>query len=111
VKCWGSNYSGHLGTGTTGDSSTPVDVVGLTGIKQISDGSFGHRCAITAQDTVKCWGLYYSSKPVDVVGITGVSQIACGSHNTVVILKDNRVRFFGLPKGDDRVFVDLMSPP
>ena len=56
VQCWGSNYGGKLGNGSTSDSSLPVAVVGLPGpVTAVSIG-FSHVCAQTASGGVVCWG-------------------------------------------------------
>jgi len=56
VKCWGYNYSGQLGDGTTEGSLVPVDVVGLSSdAASIATGSF-FSCASLASGEVKCWG-------------------------------------------------------
>lgn len=106
VKCWGLNSHGQLGNGNTGSSSAPVDVVGLTsGVKDIAV-SVRHACAITAQETVKCWGwnnngqlgdrsTQDSSLPVDVVGLTGIKQIATSNAYSCAVTAQDTVKCWG----------------
>lgn len=56
AKCWGWNYLGHLGDGTTDGSPTPVDVVGLEGDVVAMSLSYSHTCAVMAVGGVMCWG-------------------------------------------------------
>ena len=55
VACWGGNYSGQLGDGTTTGRLTPVPVVGLSDATAIAPGG-GHSCALRTNGTVACWG-------------------------------------------------------
>ena len=54
VKCWGDGLEGKLGNGSTGNQSSPVTVVGLTGVTAISSGA-RNTCALNASG-VYCWG-------------------------------------------------------
>lgn len=107
VKCWGYNATGQLGDGTSGtDRRTPVDVVGLTGVTQIS-ASGGHACAVLINGTAKCWGwngfgqlgdgTSGTSKltPVDVVGLTGVTQISAGTNSSCAALANGTAKCWG----------------
>ncbi len=60
VVCWGLNYAGQLGDGTTTDSDTPVTVLGGDGrplgeVRAVAVG-FTHTCAVLADGSARCWG-------------------------------------------------------
>ena len=80
VKCWGSNFSGELGDGTTMGRLSPVDVIGLSGTVAAISAGGSHSCALLTDGGINCWGenssgglgngddsLPYSSIPVEVI--------------------------------------------
>jgi alpha-tubulin suppressor-like RCC1 family protein len=81
LTCWGWNFYGQLGTGSTANRNHPVDVIGLHGKVTTVAGGGGHTCAIMEAGEVFCWGLNEngqlgnqknldSSLPVKVIGIS-----------------------------------------
>jgi hypothetical protein len=94
VKCWGSNYYGELGDGTTQKiRATPVDVFGLaSGVISVAAGTH-YTCALTVGSAVKCWGENQSldpstleitngTTPLDAAGLSsGVAAISAGEGN------------------------------
>jgi hypothetical protein len=55
VHCWGDNWYGQLGDGTTTDRTTPVAASGLRDVTAIAAGE-DHTCALLRDGTARCWG-------------------------------------------------------
>ncbi len=96
LKCWGDNYQGTLGIGSTLDVSTlaAVDVVGLgSGTQDVAIHGYSV-CAIVTGGAVRCWGYGaigngtsdLQSTPVEVTGLSsGVSTVGVGTVACAVI--------------------------
>src|SRR5262249_55464161 len=52
--CWGNNFYGQLGDGTTSGHKTPTAVASLVAAAQLATGT-SHSCALNNGE-VDCWG-------------------------------------------------------
>jgi alpha-tubulin suppressor-like RCC1 family protein len=104
VWCWGANGNGQLGNNATADSFSPVLVVGVEDITQVSAGA-AHTCALRGDGAVFCWGsnaygqlgigsLADSHTPAQAA-ISGVTQIATSFYDTCARRNDGSVWCWG----------------
>ncbi len=106
VKCWGANWAGQLGDGTTSYHWTPADVSGLPSDVTGIIAGFDHSCALAA-NAVKCWGQNNSGQvgdgtivnrltPVNVSGMsTSIQALGAGERHTCALTTDGRVKCWG----------------
>ena len=105
IKCWGSNWSGQLGNGTTDNSNVPVTVLITGNTTKIAIGA-SHSCALLEDKTIKCWGSNWSGQlgneknddeyiPDNVIGINNAIDISISSAYTCALLEDKTIKCWG----------------
>jgi alpha-tubulin suppressor-like RCC1 family protein len=107
VFCWGRGNNGQLGNGSFSDSSTPVQVSGISRAVAIAAGST-HTCAVVDSGAVYCWGDNFlgqfgtgnfsnnpSNVPVLVAGVTDAADIVSGSSHLCVRTNSGGMRCWG----------------
>jgi len=125
IKCWGSNYYGQLGDGTTQDSLVPVSVIGISGnVEDISVG-IGSTCAVVS-GRAYCWGSNGSGQlgngitggssltPTQPIGLDqGVMKISVGD-NFACAIQNSGVKCWGInwinQLGSGMYFSQINSP-
>jgi len=106
---WGDNGFGQLGIGynSTGDSTSPVQVGGITGVKDVAGGAF-HSLAVKNEGTVWAWGgntygqlgigsydVYRT--PVKISSLNNVVGVSSGAVHNLAVKDDGTVWTWGRP--------------
>lgn len=105
VQCWGSNTYGQLGNSNNAwQNSTPQRVDALSDtVTQLVTGS-EHTCAMLADESVQCWGMWPGSGssdeatyiPTTIVGLEGnAAQVSAGGSHTCVLLENRTLQCWG----------------
>jgi alpha-tubulin suppressor-like RCC1 family protein len=129
VACWGANWWGQLGDGTTVPRLTPI-FAGITSAATISAGS-SHTCAVSSTGAAYCWGDNASGQlgdggwddrasPTPVAGLQGAVAISAGTAHTCAILTSGHVSCWGAggpllgvdrEEPDIRIPMPVLQPP
>jgi alpha-tubulin suppressor-like RCC1 family protein len=103
--CWGANYAGALGNGTTNQSLIPAAVTGGLHFRQIDAGN-EHACGVTTDNRAYCWGdnelgqlgdgsITDRLAPRAVAGGLRFRQVSAGMRHTCGVTTDDRVYCWG----------------
>lgn len=81
VMCWGRNFYGQLGDGTTVDRAEPVFVEGIDDATRVAAGG-DHTCAESASRGLVCWGANFRGQLGDGTFADALSPVSvvCPTH-------------------------------
>ncbi|AZZ37705.1 hypothetical protein CIK05_13165 [Bdellovibrio sp. qaytius] len=107
LMSWGDNLYGKLGTGTSGGASFTPQIVDVTNRYKFISSQYGHVCAITSTDVLKCWGynsdgqvgdntLVQKNSPVTVDAGVSYKFVAVGASFTCAITTAGVLKCWGL---------------
>lgn len=103
--CWGANYFGQVGNGSTDDVNTPTKVPNLTNVTAVATG-YAASCAIS-DGKVYCWGDNSDGQigvdgagekvatPTEVTGMTGTATAIATAQGTTCAIADGVVYCWG----------------
>jgi alpha-tubulin suppressor-like RCC1 family protein len=104
--CWGYNFSGQLGDGTTTMRPTPVVVLGGLRFRSVRAGD-RHTCGVTLSKKAFCWGdnstgqvgdstdVGRRQRPVRVAGGLTFRQVVAGGGHTCGVTTDDKAYCWG----------------
>jgi hypothetical protein len=98
VLCWGGNYEGQLGDGTTAPRFHPARVSGVERAEQIATNGLT-TCAVVASGDVLCWGGGGTLVRARVPELPPVRRVALGSTLACVLSRGGEVLCRRLPEG------------
>ncbi len=100
--CWGANFNGQLGDGTTTDHLTPAAVTGGLSLVVVSASRWGggfYTCGVTASGAAYCWGNNDTGQLGDGTSTSSSTPVAVTGGLTFVALSAGAVHTCGLTTG------------
>jgi alpha-tubulin suppressor-like RCC1 family protein len=114
MKCWGQNFRGQLGDGSTVNSTRPVDVfpeVDNDNIQSLAIALVAgtqHTCSLKAGGSMRCWGndidkqlgyanpiFTYYPTPAPVSGLSDAVAMAAGGKHTCALQANGNMSCWG----------------